>query len=610
MRARRRNASLERVWVAENGTTIYDEDKARGFLVGPCTAAGDDAEKTPPQPLHRRRRPSRFCGRGLHALPLAVVVIPPKKNGTALCRRLCLQAVPIPPLPPATPPPTRPRHETHPRRGRARRRHARQALKTTPAHGRRPRRRRWRQPFFLGVERQWCRGRSAARAQPPGWQGGRAPPIFVESYDGMRKQRVAWDAERRRFQVMTHPTHGDSLEARIKRYLCQSFLPDHVTPDYYNYTKWRVLQRLISATVSVFGTRALLLALGLKTERVGLAATFNWIQKDAFGKFGRIMWASKMGRRFDSDAKRWRFRSSLLYAAGTGLEVLTYIFPAAFLLLATIANILKQMSMLTSSATRNAMYKSFAGDSQNLGDITAKGEAQIAVVDLLGILLGIFLSKSIGTAQIGMGVAYILLSCVDVFAIYNEIRSVVFSSLNLERGAMVVKGFVAQGAEGIPTPNAASRQEYIFWNPASIDTSIFRTVSQTGCSLDELHKVREAFPATEHFLVTWSPSVGTSIVLNTSANHNDILRALLTWAYFNQAWEEGQGAAQMQKQRHAWSAEEQEVEDRRQERALAALKTAHDQARSAEAGFLQALAAKGWDMRHTVFGKIKKRTDW
>ena len=44
------------------------------------------------------------------------------------------------------------------------------------------------------------------------------------------------------------------------------------------------------------------------------------------------------------------------------------------------------MSMLTSSATRNAMYKSFAGDSQNLGDITAKGEAQIAVVRCVSCL--------------------------------------------------------------------------------------------------------------------------------------------------------------------------------------------------------------------------------
>jgi hypothetical protein len=86
-----------------------------------------------------------------------------------------------------------------------------------------------------------------------------------------------------------------------------------------------------------------------------------------------MVWASKMGRKFDPDAKRWRYRSSLLFALGNGLEVMTYVFPAFFLLLATTANCFKQMSMLTSSATRNAIYNSFRdGTRENIGDITAK----------------------------------------------------------------------------------------------------------------------------------------------------------------------------------------------------------------------------------------------
>lgn len=58
--------------------------------------------------------------------------------------------------------------------------------------------------------------------------------------------------------------------------------------------------------------QALLLALGIKARRLGAAAAMSWVLKDALGKFGRILWASKMGRRFDSDAKRWRFRSRCL----------------------------------------------------------------------------------------------------------------------------------------------------------------------------------------------------------------------------------------------------------------------------------------------------------
>jgi len=38
---------------------------------------------------------------------------------------------------------------------------------------------------------------------------------------------------------------------------------------------------------------------------------------------------------------------------------------------------LKQISILTSSATRGTFYKQFAGKNENLGDITAKGDAQV-----------------------------------------------------------------------------------------------------------------------------------------------------------------------------------------------------------------------------------------
>ena len=162
-----------------------------------------------------------------------------------------------------------------------------------------------------------------------------------------------------------------------------------------------MIQRFINANVHVFGTQSLLMGLGIQngsnnkaTAALGLSAALNWVLKDALGKIVRMIWASKMGRKFDSDAKRWRYRSSLLFAVGNGLEVMTYVFPNLFLVLATMANSFKQMSMLTSSATRNALYNSFRdGTKENIGDITAKGEAQIAIVDLFGIMSGVLLSR-------------------------------------------------------------------------------------------------------------------------------------------------------------------------------------------------------------------------
>ena len=113
-----------------------------------------------------------------------------------------------------------------------------------------------------------------------------------------------------------------------------------------------------------------------------------WVLKDALGKVSRILWASNYGRKFDQDSEKWRFRSSIIFATGSLFEIFTYLRPQFFLYIAAAANALKQMSMLTSSATRNTIYKSFARNSDNIGDVTAKGEAQIAIVDLLGMGAG------------------------------------------------------------------------------------------------------------------------------------------------------------------------------------------------------------------------------
>ncbi len=230
----------------------------------------------------------------------------------------------------------------------------------------------------------------------------------------------------------TNNHEHDTLFQKWGQFLHSAFVPEGVSESYFSYVRWRILQRFVNANVHVIGTQSLLMGLrGMQRSRfvdggavLGAAAATNWVLKDTLGKVVRMAWASKMGRKFDPDAKRWRFRASLIYALGNGLEVSTYLHPQCFLVLAMLANSCKQMSMLTSSATRNALYNSFrrvdavspptngvtagsggnstnsstgnrrgSGGVENIGDITAKGEAQIAVVDLLGIVSGICLSS-------------------------------------------------------------------------------------------------------------------------------------------------------------------------------------------------------------------------
>lgn len=69
----------------------------------------------------------------------------------------------------------------------------------------------------------------------------------------------------------------------------------------------------------------------------------------------RILWAVLHGGKFDGDPKKWRFLASLLFVAGGALEIVTYLAPSTFMFTAALANAMKQMAMVTSSATRSTM---------------------------------------------------------------------------------------------------------------------------------------------------------------------------------------------------------------------------------------------------------------
>lgn len=67
-------------------------------------------------------------------------------------------------------------------------------------------------------------------------------------------------------------------------------------------------------------------------------------------------------------------------------------------------------------------YKAFSKHLDNIGDITAKGEAQIAVIDIIGMWIGISLSKSINSSKWKIVGIIGFLSFLELFCVYHEIR--------------------------------------------------------------------------------------------------------------------------------------------------------------------------------------------
>jgi hypothetical protein len=367
------------------------------------------------------------------------------------------------------------------------------------------------------------------------------------------------------------------------------------------------------------------MGLGLKSHSLGLSAALNWVLKDALGKIVRMAWASKMGQKFDSDAKRWRFRSSLVFALGNALEIVTYIFPSLFLLWATLANCCKQTSMLTSSSTRTAIYNSFRdGKRENIGDITAKGEAQIAVVDLLGIASGVTLSKMVGmSVQSVLGV-YIVLQMMELICLYHEIRAVEFRVLNFERLAQLVTTFIheeqqEQGQQTVilPTPQEMARTEKIFLPPQHLARRAiaFGSLGRAKLAPDELERLLGIFQK-EKFLLVVGPNVKNQrkrrglfwlphrqphpedqchIVLHIDASNIDIVKSTLALSLLRQALKQTTPGEKEMRSRDC----------------MDVIESCYQNANRMFPFLLRSMTVAGWSSpARFMFGRVKMRADW
>jgi len=347
---------------------------------------------------------------------------------------------------------------------------------------------------------------------------------------GHKTTVVEWDGNKQTFKTKSRnewtKKEVELFISRVFSMVKAIFLPQNVTQDYYQYSFWRGLHRFISATLSVFGTQALLSALGHKTKNLGAAAAANWLLKDTFGKLVRIFCAGRLGERFDTDSKKMRYKSSLLYTAGTGIEVITSFFPSMFLSLATLSNALKQISMLTFSATRNTFYRSFASKGENIGDITAKGEAQVAFIDIVGILAGIGLGKFLGNSKAKLVAAYFIFSVLEIFSIYKEIRAVVFRVLNQERAMVLIEHFVRAKFkdESLMSPESVASLETLFF-PSKFSKGLqFSTLSQIDNSINEMSQLLNIF-SQENFCIAFQRSAPV-VLLHKRSTGEDILKSL------------------------------------------------------------------------------------
>ena len=294
-----------------------------------------------------------------------------------------------------------------------------------------------------------------------------------------------------------------------------SFFPQKssVTSDYWDYAKYRFTQRIASSCMTILATQQMLAAIGLGASRsIPAAAALNWVLKDGLGRLGKLSVATNFGRSFDSDVKRLRFSSSLVYTGAVFIETITPFFPKHFLAIATVANVGKSIGITTGNVVRPPIQKTFVLE-ENLGEIAAKTSAQQVLADNIGLALGVsvmkFQTKFVPLAlQRAVPLAlFPILASIDLVSIHKQLKSVQLRTVNKERAEIIAEAFVREKSVASQL-EVAEKERLLF--PARLDASALPLrVTSLGIACSTLDSLASAFKDNVHrpYVLSYEPYV-------------------------------------------------------------------------------------------------------
>ncbi|KAJ4748248.1 Protein root UVB sensitive 6 [Rhynchospora pubera] len=306
----------------------------------------------------------------------------------------------------------------------------------------------------------------------------------------------------------------------IRSFVVPEGFPDSVTPSFVPYMSWRALKHFFGGAMGVITTQTLLRSVGVCQNRAASGAVaINWILKDGAGRIGKMIFA-RQGRKFDYDLKQLRFSADLLLELGAGIELATAAAPQLFLPMACLANVIKNVAVVTSTSTRTPIYKSYAR-AENIGDVTAKGECVGNLADLMGTGMSIMISKH----NPSIAASFAVFSFGYLFSSYKEVKNVVLNTLNRARFTVAVDSFIRTGY--VPSLKEGNSKENIFSPPWERHTSVV-----LGSRFGDAFQEPASFLATkplfesERYMVTYNQSKDKIYaLLKDQAKSDDILKA-------------------------------------------------------------------------------------
>ncbi|XP_027914753.1 protein root UVB sensitive 3 [Vigna unguiculata] len=258
-------------------------------------------------------------------------------------------------------------------------------------------------------------------------------------------------------------TRSGARFSHVWRRLLQAFVPEgfpsSVTADYVPFQIWDSLQGLSTYIRTMLSTQALLSAIGVgEKSATVIGATFQWFLRDLTGMLGGILFTFYQGSNLDSNAKMWRLVADFMNDLGMLMDLISPLFPSAFVFVVCLGSISRSFTGVASGATRAALTQHFALQ-DNAADISAKEGSQETVATMIGMAMGMLLARITIGSPLAIWFSFLSLTVFHMYANYRAVRCLALNSINLERSSILLHHFMETGQ--VLSPEQVSSQEHV-----------------------------------------------------------------------------------------------------------------------------------------------------
>ncbi|PIA63099.1 hypothetical protein AQUCO_00200847v1 [Aquilegia coerulea] len=255
----------------------------------------------------------------------------------------------------------------------------------------------------------------------------------------------------------------DSRFNEVSRRILEAFVPEgfptSVTPDYAPFQIWDSLQGLSTYIRTMLSTQALLSAIGVgEKSATVIGATFQWFLRDFTGMLGGILFTFYQGSNLDSNAKMWRLVADLMNDLGMLMDLVSPLFPSAFIFIVCLGSISRSFTGVASGATRAALTQHFSLQN-NAADISAKEGSQETVATMAGMVLGMLLAHITMGQPLIIWFSFLSLTVFHMYANYKAVCCLSLTTLNKQRCSILLQHFMKSGQ--VLSPQQVSKLEHI-----------------------------------------------------------------------------------------------------------------------------------------------------